>query len=318
LLRIRPLALRFGALTAGTAALIFTLAPTSALAAPAGSSVSHGSVSHGSGSRGSAPHSSTPHRSGPAGVRATAGALANVGTGKRMWSRGFTAHRPIGSITKVMTALVVLKAGHLNQEIKVTAAAVAYVRRHDASSAGLVAGDVLTARQLLEGMLVPSGCDAAYLLATAYGPGRDAFVRKMNAMAKTIGLTSTHFSNFDGLPLPKEWSTYSTPQSLLKLGEAAMRYPVFQGIVGQRTHYIGATQSHHKYYWHSTDKLIGSYRGAIGIKTGSTAAAGDCLLFEARRGSRTLIGVVLHADPTNSVTSRYTAAKKLLNWGFSQ
>ena len=82
----------------------------------------------------------------------------------------------MGSITKVMTALVVLQAGDLGREITVTKAAVRYAQRDGASSAGLIAGDVLTARQLLEAMLLPSGCDAAYLLANAYGPGVPAFI----------------------------------------------------------------------------------------------------------------------------------------------
>jgi D-alanyl-D-alanine carboxypeptidase (penicillin-binding protein 5/6) len=254
----------------------------------------------------------------PSGVRALGAALANVATGRRLWSRDLNVRRPMGSITKVMTALVVLKAGHLNRDITVTSAAVQYVHKHGASSAGLVAGDVLTVRQLLEAMLLPSGCDAAFMLATAYGPGRTAFEKKMNKLARTMGMTSTHFANFAGLPLPTDHSTYSTPKDLVRLGEAAMRFSVFATIVAQRSHFISATQFHHRYSWHSTDQLLGSYRGAIGIKTGTTLAAGDCLLFEARRGSRTLIGVVLHANPTHSVTSRYTATKKLLNWGFSR
>ena len=100
----------------------------------------------------------------------------------------------IASTTKLMTALVVLEAGHLNREIKVTAAAIRYVSKDGASSAGLIRGDELTARQLLEAMLLPSGCDAAYLLATAYGPGRAAFIQKMNSTAELLGMTSLTFS----------------------------------------------------------------------------------------------------------------------------
>src|SRR6266566_61032 len=118
--------------------------------------------------------------------------------------------------------LVNVSAGHLNRQIKVTRAIPAYIRRHpDASSAGLRAGDVLTARQLLEAMLLPSGCDAALALAKAYGPGRAAFVHEMNTTARRLGMRRTHFSNFDGMPLPTEHSTYSTPGDLITLGQAA-------------------------------------------------------------------------------------------------
>jgi D-alanyl-D-alanine carboxypeptidase (penicillin-binding protein 5/6) len=244
--------------------------------------------------------------------------LADASTGAMLWSKDAGVPRPMGSITKVMTALVVLQTGDLGQQIKVTRGAIRYVRRDGASSAGLIAGDVLTARQLLEAMLLPSGCDAAYLLATAYGPGRQTFVAKMNAMAQAIGLMSTHFTSFDGMPFPTEHSTYSSPADLVRLGEVAMDNPVFRRIVAQRRYHLAATPLHHQYRWYTTDALLGSYRGAIGIKTGDTDAAGNCLLFEARRDGRTLIGVVLHANPSSSFTALFTAARRLLNWGFRQ
>jgi serine-type D-Ala-D-Ala carboxypeptidase (penicillin-binding protein 5/6) len=250
-------------------------------------------------------------------VHIRGGDLVDASTGARLWSKDPNVRRPMGSITKVMTALLVLKAGDLNRKIKVTRAAVRYVERDDASSAGLIAGDVLTARQLLEAMLLPSGCDAAYLLATVYGPGRHTFIAKMNAMAKQLGLTSTHFTSFDGMPFPTEHSTYSTPANLVQLGEDAMQIPLFRRIVARRTYRVRATALHHHYVWRTTNLLLGSYLGATGIKTGTTKAAGDCLLFEAVRDQIDLIGVVLHANPTDSVTSRFTAAKRLLNWGFA-
>jgi serine-type D-Ala-D-Ala carboxypeptidase (penicillin-binding protein 5/6) len=252
----------------------------------------------------------------PAGIEALGADLVDANTGKLLWTRKLHTPRPIGSIAKVMTALLVLQAGDLNRKITVTRAARRYVHRDGASSAGLMLGDVLTARQLLEAMLLPSGCDAAYLLATAYGPGRAEFVRKMNVEASLLDLGSTHFTSFDGMPYPTEHSTYSSPADLIHLGEAAMQYPLFRQIVRQRSFLIKGTPHHHRYFWQSTDLLLWSYKGAIGIKTGSTNAAGDCLLFEARRGSRTLIGVVLHAEPTDSYYSRFVAATQMLNWGF--
>ena len=101
-----------------------------------------------------------------------------------------------------MTAIVVIRAGHLARKITVTQRAVDYAQEHDATTAGLRPGDVLSAWQLLEGLLLPSGADAAYLLANAYGHGWQEFVRKMNATARALGLTQTHFANFDGLPWP--------------------------------------------------------------------------------------------------------------------
>ena len=254
----------------------------------------------------------------PPAVAVSGGALADAARGTVLWSRGLGVRRPMASITKVMTALVVLRAGRLSQKIRVTPAAVAYARRNDASSAGLIAGDVLTAQQLLEGMLLPSGADAAYLLATAYGPGPAAFVGRMNALAASLGMRATHFSDFAGLPVPTENSTYSTPADLIRLGERVMARPVFRQIAGQRSYALPAGDGHHRYLWIQTNKLIGSYAGATGIKTGYTHAAGTCLLFEATRGSRTLIGVVLHASVAYTPPVAASDAERLLTWGFTQ
>jgi serine-type D-Ala-D-Ala carboxypeptidase (penicillin-binding protein 5/6) len=251
----------------------------------------------------------------PLGVQARGAALENAATGALLWSRGLTTERPMASITKVMTALVVIRAGRLSRKITVPAAVVPYVRSNNASHAGLRPGDRLTARELLDAMLLPSGCDAAYTLAQAYGPGLMAFVAKMNATAAGLGLTRTHFANFDGLPWPTEHSTYSTPQDLITLGRAAMRSALFRAIVDQRGFHLAAGGRHHAYFWPNTNFLLGRYPGAIGIKTGSTLAAGYCLLFEARRGTRRLIGVVLHSSHTN-VMATFADAAKLLNWGF--
>jgi serine-type D-Ala-D-Ala carboxypeptidase (penicillin-binding protein 5/6) len=251
-------------------------------------------------------------------VRVLGGELVDLSTGTLLWSQDADVPRPMGSITKVMTALVVLQAGHLDQEITVTKAAVRYAQRNGASSAGLLAGDVLTSQQLLEAMLLPSGCDAAYLLANAYGPGVPAFIAKMNAMAKALDMTSTHFSWFDGMPYPTEYSTYSSPTDLIRLGVAAMRNAVFRGIVGQRSYYLPATSQHHSYLWDTTNALIRSYPGAVGIKTGDTNAAGNCLLFGAVRDQGTLIGVVLHARPTSNPGSAIIAGAQVLTWGYGE
>lgn len=251
----------------------------------------------------------------PTRITAKAADLLNSGTGRRLWSRRLTHRRPIASITKVMTALVVLSAPRLERKLRVPAAAVSYAREHDAGSAGLHAGDVLTARQLLEAMLLPSGADAAYTLAHAYGPGWHAFVRKMNTTGRRLGMTNFHFANFDGLPYPTEHSTYATPRDLLLLAAAAMKSAVFRGIVHQRVHNLAPTSQHHGYSWHTTNLLLRRYSGALGIKTGYTSGAGYCLLFAARRHGVTLTGVVLDSTTTHPGT-RFTAATRLLNWGF--
>lgn len=254
--------------------------------------------------------------SSPRRVAAKGGALADAGTMQLLWSRRLDAERPIASITKVMTALLVIEAGDLNRRIRIPKAVLAYVAKYQGESAGLHPGDVLTARQLLEALLLQSGCDAAYVLATTYGPGMPAFLAKMNAMAARLGMKHTRFTSPDGLPYPTEYSTYSTPADLLTLGMAAMKIPVFRSIVRQRFYHIARKRGHHHaYWWDNTNGLIGTYQGAEGIKTGYTDAAKHCLLFEAVRHGRTLIGVVLGSPATGPYAAAQAAAR-LLNWGF--
>ena len=259
----------------------------------------------------------TAASAGPSGVGARSAAAENAATGTLLWSRGLNTERPMASITKVMTAFVVIRAGHLDRTITVPSAVIGYVRAHHASSAGLRPGDELTARQLLYGLLLPSGADAAYTLAKAYGPGLPAFVATMNATARRLLMRRTHFSNFDGLPYPTSYSNYSTAANLLVLGRAAMRLAAFRAVVDRRGYRLAAGSGHHAYRWTNLNPLIGRYPGAIGIKSGYTRAAGQCLLFEATRNGHSVIGVTLHSPGSISPISAADATR-LLNWAFSR
>jgi serine-type D-Ala-D-Ala carboxypeptidase (penicillin-binding protein 5/6) len=251
----------------------------------------------------------------PGGVNAKGAVLADAATGQVLWGRDIGTERPMASVTKVMTALLVLEGGNLGQQIRVPKAAMDYAWKNGGESAGLHPGDHLTAQQLLAALLLPSGADAAYTLASTYGPGLNAFVARMNATAIQMGMTHTHFTSPDGLPYPTETATYSTPSDLLTLGLAAMRYPVFRSIVDLRFYHLPKGHGHHEYWWDNTDALIGSYQGAVGIKTGYTDVARHCLLFEAVRNGRALIGVVL-SSPATGVAASAQDAEKMLNWGF--
>ncbi len=259
--------------------------------------------------------------SAPPGVRSRYAKLANAATGANLWSRSSVTKRPMGSVTKVMTAYVVLTTPglNLNRVITVPRAIIAY-DAGGASTAGLRPGERLTTRQLLFAMMLPSGCDAAYTLASGYGPGLAAFIAKMNAAARRLGLAKTHFTDPSGLPYPGPYTTYSTARDLIALGLDAMRTKTFATIVATRSYRVAAGGGHLAHAWRNLNPLLGRVAGAIGIKTGFTGAAGQCLLFEARRGSRTLIGVVLDSSGVNSPTLAAAAsdAVAMLNWGFSR
>jgi D-alanyl-D-alanine carboxypeptidase (penicillin-binding protein 5/6) len=254
---------------------------------------------------------------GPSGVAAKSAAVEDAATGRLLWSHDLNGELPMASIAKVMTAFVVIRAGDLNQAITIPSAVIGYVREWDASNAGLSPGDELTARQLLYGMLLRSGADAAYVLAEVYGPGLQAFIAKMNATAGLLGMTRTHFSNFDGLPYPTPYSSYSTAANLLTLGRAAMQSALFRSIVDQRTYRIVKGPGHHAYLWSNLNPLFGRYPGVIGIKPGYTGAAGQCLLFEAIRQGYSVIGVTLDSPGTID-TVDVADPIRILNWAFSQ
>jgi D-alanyl-D-alanine carboxypeptidase (penicillin-binding protein 5/6) len=252
----------------------------------------------------------------PKGVKAKAGILVDATTGQVLWSEGENTVRPIASITKVMTALVILQAGSLDRKIAVPKAVTAYVAKYDANAAGLIPGQVFTVDELLHAMLIMSAADAAYTLANAYGPGLPAFLAKMNAEAAKLGLAHTHFTSPDGLPYPTETSTFSTPAELVKLGEIAMGYQEFRSIVALHYYNLPKGNGHSAYSFTSSNELIGHYPGVVGIKTGFTNQAGHTLLFEAVRGNRALIGDVLGSPPSGPASGAQDAAK-ILTWGFS-
>jgi serine-type D-Ala-D-Ala carboxypeptidase (penicillin-binding protein 5/6) len=252
----------------------------------------------------------------PSKVKAKGALLADAATGQVLWSRDADTERPMASVTKVMTALLVLESNHLSEKIRVPKAAFKYAWHYGGETAGLHPGDVLTVRELLAALLLPSGADAAYTLAATFGPGLRTFVARMNTTAAQLGLRDTHFTSPDGLPYPTEKSTYSTPYDLVQLGRIVMRYPAFRSIVDRGFYHLSKGPGHHQYWWDNTNALIGSYPGAVGIKDGYTDTAGHCLLFEAVRHGRRLIGVVL-GSPASGVAAGAQAATQMLNWGFS-
>jgi len=312
---------RIAALALAVAVAGGGVAAWSATGGPGGGSASAHIAANPRGTRAASPRK--PRPTGPViqvagtpnGVKAKGAVLADAATGQVLWGRGVDTERPMASITKVMTALLVLQAGDLGREIRVTKAAQTYAWKYGGESAGLHPGDVLTAQDLLNALLLASGADAAYTLATAYGPGMPAFIAKMNAAAARMGMTHTHFASPDGLPYPTETSTYSTPADLLILGQAAMRYPAFRSIVDQQFFQLKKGPGHHKYWWDNTSSFVGSYQGAVGIKDGFTDDAGHCLLFEAVRNGRELIGVVLDS-PATGFDAAVHDADQILNWGF--
>ncbi|MFI0734527.1 D-alanyl-D-alanine carboxypeptidase family protein [Streptomyces sp. NPDC021225] len=257
-------------------------------------------------------------------ITAKGGFVMNNGTGKSLYTKAADTRLSTGSTTKIMTARVVLAQPNLNLDAKVTvqkAYSDYIVDNNWASSARLIVGDKVTVRQLLYGLMLPSGCDAAYALADKFGTGSTraarvkSFIGKMNTTAKNLGLTNTHFDSFDGIG---HGANYSTPRDLTKLASSAMKYSTFRTVVKTKTtkQKVTTKSGGYRYMeWTNTNPLLGTYSGAIGVKTGSGPEAKYCLVFAATRNSKTVIGTVL---ASSSVDNRTADAKKLLNYGFAK
>ncbi|MFC4536455.1 D-alanyl-D-alanine carboxypeptidase family protein [Sphaerisporangium dianthi] len=238
--------------------------------------------------------------------------LLDASTGKALLDDNAGDRLPIASLTKVMTAYVVLREARLTDTVQITRADESYADDHGGTSADLRPGDRVPVGELLYGLLLPSGADAAHALARTYGPGVDGFVAKMNATARRLGLRDTLYVNADGLPMPGG-DGYSTAQDQARLAAAALRDATFTKVTSTESHSVGETAQHRAYTWTNTNHLLGE-PGVLGVKTGFTNAAGYCLTFAADRDGRRLVGVILGEDVSSR---RFSTAESLLDWGSS-
>ncbi|GCE08759.1 D-alanyl-D-alanine carboxypeptidase family protein [Dictyobacter aurantiacus] len=227
---------------------------------------------------------------------------------------------PVASTTKIMTAVIALEKSQPDQIVTVKDDAVKEVKDNFGSTADLKAGDKVRMIDLLYGLLLPSGDDAAIAIADTISGSPANFVKVMNAYAHKLHLNNTHYINPDGLtyytgadkkPDPNE---YSTAADLAQLTRYALRNPIFAQIVQIQHYHLPATADHGAYNWDTTDDLLQAYPGTIGVKTGFTLEAGSCLVFAAKNAKHTLIGVLLQGKDKND---RFTDAPQLLDWGFN-
>ncbi|PZG19850.1 D-alanyl-D-alanine carboxypeptidase [Spongiactinospora gelatinilytica] len=251
----------------------------------------------------------TARRDAPA-VAARAAYVIDASTGTALYEKQAARRMPVASLAKVMTAYVVLKEADLGDVVTITAADVRHAIVNGATSAGLRKGERFTVRDLLYGAMLPSGADATHALARRYGPGNAAFVAKMNAAARSLGLADTRYTNADGLPSPGGGG-HSTAEDQVRLAETVLRDPVFRQISSTRRHTVPRTAVHRAHTFRNTNKLLGEGTGVLGVKTGYTRAAGYCLLFAAERDDRLLVGVVL-GDPQSA--RRFSTAGRLLEY----
>jgi D-alanyl-D-alanine carboxypeptidase (penicillin-binding protein 5/6) len=225
------------------------------------------------------------------------------------WLYLFNAHdrRTPASVTKIFTAMVAADLMGLDRVVTVPAAAVQLPP--DSTLMGLSAGEQVSVRQLLYGVFLNSGNDAAETLARAV-TSRDAFVGLMNTKAVKLGLNDTHFANPTGLDADNHYST------AFDLALAARyldtHYPALAAIASTQALVIPATATHKQYFLSNLNKLLKTYPGVTGLKTGWTGIAGGCLDATATRGGHRLIAVLLGSQ------SLYKSTSALLDYGFER
>lgn len=207
---------------------------------------------------------------------------------------------PIASTTKIMTAVIALENEDPAAYLNVSAAAA----NTEGSSMYLKEGERLSLEDLLYGLMLSSGNDAAVVIAEHFG-GEEAFARLMNQKAAELGLENTHFTNPNGLPNAEH---YSSAYDMAKLCAYALNNPKFAEIVSTRTYKTGTDGKSEKRTLVNHNKLLNICKGCIGVKTGFTKAAGRCLVSAVERDGMTLICVTLNApDDWNDHCNLYAS-----------
>ena len=244
--------------------------------------------------------------SAPPAIQAQAAILIDAKTGQILFDKNSRARNAPASTTKVLTAIIAIESGHLDDEVKVSPRAASTA----GSSMHLSAGQLISMRELITGLLLRSGNDAAVAIAEHLAGSVENFVILMNHKAELLDASNSHFANPHGLTAPGH---YSTAFDLAWIARYALTNPIFSTIVNTKEtniDWLDRRGKEHDQKLKNTNKLLWLLEEADGVKTGTTNQAGPCLIASATRGNQKLIAVVLHDH------SRWYDAMQLLKYGF--
>ena len=252
-----------------------------------------------------APGPDTVHAAAIPVVTAPEAIVMDGWTGEVLYSKNSNVMRAPASTVKIMTALVILRHRvPLARVVTVSATAVSY----RGSTAGLYAGERMTVWNLLHGMLLPSGNDAAVALSQTLAATPLQFAHLMNLQAERLHLWHTHYLTPNGFDTPGQ---VTTAHDLANLTRAAMQSPIFDAVVDTKTWTARAADGGGVHVWQSLNRLLWSSKIVDGVKTGTTPAAGACLVSSARQGGRWIIAV----NMGSTAAGRFTDGTALLNYG---
>lgn len=221
------------------------------------------------------------------------------------WAQQADRRLPPASLTKVMTALLVLETTSPAAVVTITQASA----EQTGSRLKLRAGDSFLVRDLLAAMLIRSANDAAHALGVHLAGNEAAFAKMMNQRAAKLGLRNTHFTNSAGHDHPQH---YSTANDLARIAQEALKYPMFRELVATAQYTINPLNRDESYPMENSNKLLTKYEGMLGVKTGYTSKAGRCLIALAERDGQQVLLVLLNAP------QRWESAAAMLDRAFAQ
>jgi D-alanyl-D-alanine carboxypeptidase (penicillin-binding protein 5/6) len=224
---------------------------------------------------------------GQPGIAGSNGLIVDNLSGNVYFALNPSEKKPIASLVKIMTALVALEHGNLEQRVVISEKAASVGE----NAMGISAGESYSLKELLYGMLLNSGNDAATAIAEGTAGNEEMFVRWMNIKATEIGLTNTYFADPSGL----NDASYSTAEDLVTLTHFALKHDEFRNAVKTVEEEYPYSDAHKYIYLSNQTNLLTTYPGVLGVKTGYTEEAGLCLVTYAVNEGRELIGVVLNS-----------------------
>lgn len=242
----------------------------------------------------------------PPSISASDAIVVDGWSGQVLWSKNPDAVHDPASTVKLMTALVVLKHLSLQHVVTVGPDAVAI----GGSTAGLILGERITVRNLLHGMLMPSGNDAAVALAEAVAGSVPHFAALMNAEAVRLHLNHTHYLSANGYDMRGQ---VTSAADLAHLARIDMHFSAFQQVVNAKWWTGVSVDGRFTHHWSNTNRLLWDSRWVDGVKTGTTPGAGACLVASVREGSVWIIEVNLGS----SEPARFRDGARLLNYGLA-
>jgi len=236
-------------------------------------------------------------------IKAKAAFSIDLETGQILFNQNSAAKLPMASLTKLMTAWIVLHEHKLNEIVQIDP----QVPKIEPSKANLLAYEKITVKALIEAIFVKSANDAALALAIYDSGSETKFAEKMNKYAQQMGLLDTHYENSTGLDADNH---YSSARDIALLARKIYHYKIVQNSADLKSIVITSIHNKFKHPLKNTNKLLNSYLKVLGLKTGTTDAAGQCLVSIVEQNGHRILNVVLNSP------ARFKESKLLSQWIF--